>query len=418
MTPARRLKAAYPLLIALAVATMALPEAWPPAAAQLPSPSLVAAKADYQSKLAEYQAARQNYETLAEPYWISVGDKRQLRNTKRRNGEPIVADDYVLTQPPVYAGPPEPTDPSPEPPQTPPVARAKIPTVPDFLGNALAQFQFVPTRPRSEIEFKIAYAKVAAAAGLTREQAVRVYAFESGGDGKYDVQAGLEYDRPNAHAVSTALGYNQLLNTNSVELMAEKGDKFLAELRSRSASLGDEARAALDGKIAVVGAMIEFARSVPDDWSEHETIANMPRGLGIHAMNLDVDVGPLLQTQKLLDSVTFARKKGFPRELSAAELEMMNLTGDGNGFDMISMPAVMRERVPTSNFFHRAGYERNPVAIRNNTVASLIAATDAKMDAESKLQGARDLAAAFQRASAAQLRHAGSIFAPASPEKP
>lgn len=393
MTPARYLEAACRLLIALAVVTLALPAAYPPATAQLASAPLVAA--DYQSKLAEYQAARQQYEALAEPYWISIGEKRQLRNTKRRNGESIVTDDYVLAQPPVYGGPPKPMDPSPEPEQTPPVAPAKIPTVPDFLGNALAQFQFVPKRPRSEIEFKIAYAKVAAAAGLTREQAVRVYAFESGGDGKYDVQAGLEYDRPTAHAVSTALGYNQLLNTNSVELMAENGDKFLAELRSKSASLGDEARAALDGKIAVVGAMIEFAHSVPDDWSEHEAIANMPRGLGIHAMNLDVDVGPLLQTQKLLDSVTFARKKGFPRELSASELEMMNLTGDGNGFDMISMPAIMREQVPTSNFFHRVGYERNPVAIRNNTVARLIAATDAKMDAESMLQGARDLAAAF-----------------------
>jgi hypothetical protein len=112
-------------------------------------------------------------------------------------------------------------------------------------------------------------------------------------------------------------------------------------------------------------------------------------------MNLDVDVGPLLQTQKLMDSVAFARKKGFVRGLSASELEMMNLTGDGNGFDMISLPQDMREQVPTSNFFQRKGFERNPVAIRNNTAAKLLAATDAKMDVESTLQGAKDLAAAF-----------------------
>ena len=74
---------------------------------------------------------------------------------------------------------------------------------------------------------------------------------------------------------------------------------------------------------------------------------------------------------------------------------MMNLTGDGNGFDMVLMPAAMREKVPTSNFFQQGGYERNPVAIRNNTVAKLIAATDAKMEKEAKLQGAQDLAAAF-----------------------
>lgn len=116
---------------------------------------------------------------------------------------------------------------------------------------------------------------------------------------------------------STALGYNQLLNTHSVELMAEKGDRFLTALTRKSASLRGEARKALDRKIEVLRRMIEFARSVPDDWSQHETLANMPQGLGIHAMNLDVDVGPLLQTQKLLDSVIFVRNRGllhdFPR---------------------------------------------------------------------------------------------------------
>jgi hypothetical protein len=37
--------------------------------------------------------------------------------------------------------------------------------------------------------------------------------------------------------------------------------------------------------------------------------------------------------------------------LTAAEHEMMNLTGDGNGIDMVLMAAAMREKVPTSNFF-------------------------------------------------------------------
>jgi hypothetical protein len=388
---ASRLRIICRFSIALTVAISTVLAVHPAANAQVNSAPLAEAKADYQRKLAEYIAAQQEFEQLAQPYWKSVGDKRKLRNAKRRNGQPIVADDYVLAQPPVYAGPPRPVDPAPEP--APP--RAEIPVVADFLMNALAQYQFVPKRPGSEIAFKKAYASVAAAAGLTREQAVRVYAFESGGNGKYDVQAGLEYERPNAHAISTALGYNQLLNTNSVELMAEHGDKFLALLKTKSASLSGEDRAALDAKIEVVRRMIGYARSVPDDWNQHEQIANTPQGLGIHAMNLDIDVGPLLQTQKLMDSVVFARKKGFVRGLSASELEMMNLTGDGNGFDMISLPQDLREQVPTSNFFQRRGFERNPVAIRNNTAAKLLAATDAKMDVESTLQGAKDLAAAF-----------------------
>ena len=112
-------------------------------------------------------------------------------------------------------------------------------------------------------------------------------------------------------------------------------------------------------------------------------------------MNLDIDVGPMLQTQKLMTSVVFARRKGYNGALSAADLELMNLTGDGNGFDMVTMPAAMRDQVPTANFFQRGGYQRNPVAIRHNVVAKLVAAMNAVMDREIKLQGAQDLAAAF-----------------------
>ena len=64
-------------------------------------------------------------------------------------------------------------------------------------------------------------------------------------------------------------------------------------------------------------------------------------------------------------------------------------------YDIVMMPQDLRVQVPTANFFLRASYGRNPVARRNNTVARLLAATDAKMDKEAKLKGARDLAAAF-----------------------
>ena len=142
---------------------------------------------------------------------------------------------------------------------------------------------------------------------------------------------------------------------------------------------------------------MKFCRSVPDEWNAHDALSNTPQGLGVHAMLLDIDVGPLLQVQKLLDSVTFARHRGHHPPLSAVELQMMNLTGDGNGLDIVMMPAAVRERVPTANFFLQAGYERNPVAIRNNVVAKLLAATNAAMDRGMNLAGARDLAAATTR---------------------
>ena len=102
-----------------------------------------------------------------------------------------------------------------------------------------------------------------------------------------------------------------------------------------------------------------------------------------------------MQTQKLLNSVQFARGKGYTKPLTAAELELMNFTGDGNGFDLVTMPHAMRPLVPTSNFFQRGGYERNPVAIRHNTVAKLLAVTDTRMDSNSNNAGARELAGAF-----------------------
>jgi hypothetical protein len=93
--------------------------------------------------------------------------------------------------------------------------------------------------------------------------------------------------------------------------------------------------------------------------------------------------------------VRFARTKGYDRPITAAELEMMNLTGDGTGLDMVTMPQVMRDQVPSANFFQRSGYERNPVASRNNTVAKLLAVTETRMDSNSNQPGARELAAAF-----------------------
>ena len=146
----------------------------------------------------------------------------------------------------------------------------------------------------------------------------------------------------------------------------------------------------MESKITILKHMVAYSRTVADEWGAHSRLAKTPKGLAIHAMNLDIDVGPLLQTQKLMTSVVFARRRGYTAALSAAELEMMNLTGDGNGFDMVTMPAAMRKRVPTSNFFQRSGYERNPVAIRNNVVAKLVAAMNAVMDREIKLQGAKD----------------------------
>src|SRR5262245_11284123 len=341
-----------------------------------------------------YIRARTAFEQEADAYWQSVADKRRARFGKRSRGERIALDDYVLEQPPVYAGPPRPPGyvPPQRDPERPPVP---VPTIPEFLAAAKEQFGFVPDRPKTEAEFKQAYAKVATAAGLTREQAVRIYAFETGGNGEYDTQAGLTSNK-NARPISPAIGYNQLLSTNSVSLLAGHGDKFLTALGSGAARMVAADRNAMDRKIAVLQKMIAFSRSVPNSWNEHDKLAKFTDGgKGIHAAILDRDIGPLLQTQKLVNSVVYAKAKGLRRPLAAVELELMNFTGDGNGFDMVVMPNEFRDKVPTSNFFQRGGYERNPIARRTGTVAALFESINGKMDRASQAPGAKALAEAF-----------------------
>jgi hypothetical protein len=341
--------------------------------------------ASYEARLAAYTRARNAYEAEAREYWDAISDKRRTRFAKRRSGETIALNDYVLTQPPVYSGPPRPVDPDAQPDPTKP-PRASIPVVADFLRAAGDHYRFAPQRPANDLDFKRAYAREAKAAGLTREQIVRIYAFETGGNGTYDVQSGLTHPRPNARAISTAIGYNQLLTTNSVSLLAGYGDQFLRALHARDVA---------DAKVAHLKRMIAFSRTVPNQWGEHDKLAKTRGGMGIHAAVLDRDFGPLLQVQKLLNSVKFAHTKGHTARLTAAELEMMNLTGDGNGFDLVTMPQSYRERIPTSNFFQRGGYERNGIARRTGTVAGLYAEMNGIMDRLSQQPGAKELAAAY-----------------------
>ena len=375
-------------VIALTAAILASVQ---PAYAQTNGPAAMSA-ADYQAKLAQYLQARQAYDAEADAYWNAVIEKRHVRNAKRRDHLPIQLADYVLSQPPLYAGPPRPINP--EAPGPEPNERPPIPLVADFLKAAAEQHGFVPQRPPSELDFKRAYAKAAAAAGLTRDQIVGVYAFETGGNGTYDMQAGVSATRP--HAISPAIGYNQLLSTNSVSILAESGTRLLAALRQKAKATTGDARFALERKIEALKRMIAFSRSVPDSWNEHDRLAKTTAGgMGIHAAILDIDIGPQLQVQKLLNSVRFARAKGYSAPLRAAELELMNLTGDGNGIDMVTMPQALRERVPTANFFQQSGYERNPVARRTGVVAGLLADIEGKMTRASQSPGAKDLAAEF-----------------------
>ena len=356
------------------------------------------AVSDYLAEVDAYRKARNVYERKARIYWNAIGSKRAQRRKKRSRGSKIVLSDYVLGQPPVYSGPKRPELPSfiPRPSDSGKIPkRTTLPVVQDFLLHAKRQFRFVPERPRNELEYKLAYARAALAAGIRPDQAIRIYGFEASGNGTHDVQAGLESKKEGRQPISTALGYNQLLIANTIGLVSKYGRDFMAKLEIRAKKATGPRREELKYKIDRLERMVRYARSMPYRWSTHVRASKSAKAQALHALILDVDIGPLLQTQKLLNSINYAKRLGYGKPLSAAELEMLNLTGDGNGFDMISMPQWMRKKVPTANFFQRRGYERNPVASRNNVVSELIAATDRKMDYHAALDGAIEMTSAF-----------------------
>ena len=123
--------------------------------------------------------------------------------------------------------------------------------------------------------------------------------------------------------------------------------------------------------------------------------ANTPAGLGIHAINLDADVGPWLQVLKLKGLKDDAAAAGRST-LAGAEIELMNLAGPRTGLEMM-MPVA--QNMPTSNFFSEGGYYRNTI-VREKTAAELLKALNERMEVNVKKPGAVEFAQIFDEVAA------------------
>lgn len=367
-------------------------------------------------ELAAYKQAQAAYERQLAAYWSDVNERRSERRRKRSAGVGFTAADYVAAFPPVYQGPPltkeiqaalEQEAKTREPPRP-------TPTVEDFLAAAQSVYGFVPERI-PEIEFKRRYAREAMALGLSRDQVLRVYALETGGIGTVDMQAGINPITKQGRAISTALGYAQLLHANSVNEIVKHGPAFVARLTAMTTGKGVTPQRVqqLKGKIAVLRRMIENARSVPNEWAAHVRYAGTPPGLGIHALNLDGDIGPWLQVHKLADIRKFAAEQGRPT-LTGAELELMNLAGPATGLEMMT---TLGASAPTPNFFSRAGYERNSV-VRNRTGRELLLELDRRMDGHLTKPGAVEFARVYDEIEGRAVAPGSSAPPPASMAPP
>ena len=336
-----------------------------------------------------YLTGRADFERQSQTYWTLVDERREHRKRKHVNHQSFTADDYVLEQPPKYAGPGLAPDIAAIVTQAKPAEPDKpMANLHDYLDSARSQFNFEPQRT-SEHEFKRRYAADALAAGLSKDQVIRVYALETGGRGTYDMQAGIDPDTKQGRPISSAMGYAQLLAANSVNELVKHGEHFIARLEATGQS------AARD-KARILRAMLQSARSVPNEWRDHQKFAQTPAGQGIHTINLDADIGPWLQVLKLKGLLETAAKEAGRTSLTGAELELMNLAGPRTGLEMLQ---EIGRTVPTSNFFAEAAYYRNSV-VREKTGAQLLATLDERMQAGLKKPGSIDFALAFDEVAA------------------
>lgn len=337
-----------------------------------------------------YRTARAEYERQARAYWHRVDAKRDARKARRMLGQSYAAQDYVHTFPPKYQGPELSADVARLLART-PVDRQPLPSVADILAYAKERYGFQPTLT-TERDFKRRYASEALALGLTKDQVVRIYALETGGLGTYDMQSGISPVTKHGNPISSALGYAQLLHANSTSEFARHGDGFIRRLLAMAAARGTppQQAQALRAKAAILRRMLHAARSIPDEWSAHVRFGGSPAGLGIHALNLDADVGPWLQVLKLKGLKDTAAKAGL-HNLSGAQIELMNLAGPRTGLEMMTHVGAT---MPTPNFFSEGGYSRNRV-VRDKTAAELMKALEARMEANLKKAGSVEFAQIF-----------------------
>jgi len=378
----------------------------PTGAAASENDFLASLGAAQQQEFTTWKAAQARFEHRLDAYWDAVESKRKGRRPKRSSGKLYQKEDYVWSFPPEYKGP----ELSPDLKRRyarylaakerakPKSARRFEPGIGDFLAAAKKYYGFEPTRI-SEREFKRRYAEEALALGLTEEQVVRVYALETGGNGTADMQAGIHPITKKGHPISSALGYAQLLHANTIGELVTHGATFIARLKKMAAAAHDPARAReLKSKIAALQRMLHAAHSVPNDWYRHVDFAKTPRGYGMHAINLDGDIGPWLQSVKLKGLKDFAARKGVTN-LSGEEIELMNLSGPATGLEMMD-PAGLT--APTTNFFARRAYYVNKM-VMGKTSAELLADFTKRMDSSSKKPGAIEFAQAFDEVRGAKL---------------
>jgi hypothetical protein len=342
-----------------------------------------------------WYSAQTFHSAAVDAYWSRVAKLRKARRARLRRRQLVTPRNYATEFPPKYAGPSLPKSLS----QQwsafrnrgkRPRRRSTLPGLNDFLAASRKYYDFAPERIPERL-FKKRYAAEALRHGLTKEQVIRVYALETGGLGTADMVAGIHPIRKTGRPISSAMGYAQLLAANSLNVLQKHGRTFETRLeRLYRAATTDARRDVLARKLTSLRRMRAYVNKKPRRWSYLQKVSRTGPGRGVHALNIDGDIGPWMQVIKLRDVKRYAERAGRT-VLTPEQLELMNLAGPGTGLEMMT---ALGSQMPTSNFFSRRAYMRNTI-VRGRTGAGLLKALGDRMDVNQRNSGAREFAQVF-----------------------
>ena len=344
--------------------------------------------ATYQEKLSAYRSAYSAFQVKSDRYWAEISRKKKIRSDRRKAGKTIKRKHFVLSHPPKYTGPKRPKNPN-------AVAstgkkkkkRSTLPRAND-LRAAMRDIYGVKLLKYKEKDYKLAFAREAKRHGVSAEQVIGVYALETGGLGPYDRVSG-EIPRMNrkcrvtkyvGRPASTALGYFQLLSANTSatvhgNMRGPKAERISTRLRAMAKQNRGKRKRALKAKaklVEIINADMKkyIARysGKKNNWAEFRALGRTKLGRAIHALNLDLDIGPMIQMTKLNTVRNHAIKIGLGN-VESHRLELMNLVGYGRGGRMQIGEAYY---VPTANFMKENELRANPV-MNHKTVEEAVA---------------------------------------------
>jgi hypothetical protein len=258
---------------------------------------------------------------------------------------------YITEFPPVYAGMDAPrVAPPVAPPASGPIkSTGKMPSLQD-LYTASKDLNRLATNNKSqpdfnllelpEGDFKKRYAAESVFVGksFNLDQASianlvkRIYAFEDGGWGTHFTLSSMpqallddtqKEARLNFHPLSSAIGYNQLLISDTVSDIAQHGGAIAARL--------DQLATDNPARATVLHQKAQMVQELSAELTHSSSPAASKKGLkgsaphlpsrrmeeAIQSLNLDGDIGPVLQSQELYNLLTYASANKFDDYVAA-----------------------------------------------------------------------------------------------------